>query len=128
LIVTAPSCPRSYEKLRYFFFSQLNFKTRELTHLSIPQHHRTPIELAIRARDDKICLRTSVLFFGALTLSLADGFGRADYGWARCYRGNDAKDHCKISHQNNLGIIPELFWKWDEVVTEGPALWLIHGK
>jgi hypothetical protein len=104
------------------FSVKLNSQTRELTHPSIPQHHRTSVKLAIRARDDKIRLCTSVLFSGVLTLSLADGFGRADYGWASCYRGNDAEDHCKISHQSNLGIISELLlWKWDEVVTEGTS-------
>lgn len=44
-----------------------------------------------------------MFFSGVLTLSLADGFGRADYGRASCYSGNDAEDHCEISHQDNLG-------------------------
>ena len=44
-----------------------------------------------------------MFFSSVLTLSLADGFGRADYGWASCYSGNDAEDHCEASHQDNLG-------------------------
>jgi len=68
-------------------------------YLLIAQNNDTPVNLTAvdrrpAARNDQMRFDAAVLFLGGFPLALADGFGRADYGWAGRYGANDAEDHC----------------------------------
>lgn len=68
-------------------------------YLVVAQHDQAAVDLRCalrllgRARGDEVGFLAAVFLFGVLGLALADCFGRADDGRARCDGGDESEDH-----------------------------------